>query len=117
MVSSSALPSPQECTWIDPENSLCNTSARRAADSRQAGASRSLPFQFACAIRGVRQESTDILIRQIGKFAQNILMAHPARQVFQHIIDSDTESSDAWLPTALSRLQSDNLGVVHSPII
>ncbi len=44
-------------------------------------------------------------------------MAHPARQVFQHIIDSDAESSDAWLPAAFSRLQGDDLGVVHSPII
>src|SRR3984893_18402741 len=118
MASSSALPSPQEWTWINPKNSL---SAARppdaAADSRQTAASRSLQFQFAFAIRGVRQASTDILIRQIGKFAQDILMAHPARQVFQHIIDSDTESSDAWLPTALSRLQSDHLGVVHSAII
>src|SRR5437660_7618485 len=41
-------------------------------------------------------------------------MAHPARQVFQHIIDRDAKSSDAWLPSALSRLQSDDLGVVHS---
>jgi len=44
-------------------------------------------------------------------------MAHPARQVFQHIIDCDAKSSDAWLPSALSRLQSDDLGVVHWSII
>jgi|SRR5580704_6135367 hypothetical protein len=74
-------------------------------------------FQFAFAVCGVRQASTDILICQIGKFAQDILMAHPARQVFEHIIDGDAKSWDAWLPSALSRLQSDDLGVVHSPII
>ena len=44
-------------------------------------------------------------------------MAHPARQVFQHIIDRNAKSSDAWLPSALSRLQSYDLGVVHSSII
>ena len=44
-------------------------------------------------------------------------MAHPARQVFQHIINRDAKSSNAWLPSALSRLQSDDLGVVHSSII
>jgi len=37
-------------------------------------------------------------------------MAHPARQVFQHIINRDAKSSDAWLPSALSRLQSDEDG-------
>jgi hypothetical protein len=100
-----------------PGHKLCSTSADAAADSRQTTASRFLQFQFAFAIRGVRQASTDILIRQIGKFAQDIPMTHPARQVFQHIIDRDAKSSDAWLPSALSCLQSDDLGVVHRLII
>src|SRR5882762_10196476 len=44
-------------------------------------------------------------------------MVHPGRQFFHHIIDGDAKSSDVCLPSALSLLQSDDLGVVHSSII
>ena len=44
-------------------------------------------------------------------------MAHPAGQVFQHVIHSDAKPADTGLAAAFSRFQCDDLGVVHGPII
>jgi hypothetical protein len=53
MASSSALPSPQECTWIDPENSLCSTSARRGG--RFSSSSSFTLFAILVCVRGPRR--------------------------------------------------------------
>jgi hypothetical protein len=67
------------------------------------------------AIRNKRQTGENISLSQLRKIIQNLSMGHPRSEPAQHIIDSNAHSADTRLPTSLTRLDRDDVLVVHGP--
>ncbi len=86
-----------------------------AADFHRKEASRVRDFQFALAISGISEARTDILLREIREFPQNISVRHSAGQVFQHVIHGDAQPADARLTATFAGLDHDDVGVRHTP--
>lgn len=86
-----------------------------AADFHLREASRVRDFQFALAISGISEARTDIFLREIREFPQNIGVCHSAGQVFQHVIHGNAQPADARLAATFARLDRDDVGVRHTP--
>ena len=72
---------------------------------------------MAFAVSRVAQAGEDIVFRQIGKVSEDFLVAHTRSKVRQHVVDRDAHASDTGLPTALARLDGDDVLIVHARII
>ena len=61
-----------------------------------------------------RQTSHDIIAIQLWKIPLDILFRHPRGKVRENIRYSDPHPTDARLATALSCLDRDDLGIIHT---
>jgi len=72
---------------------------------------------MAFSVSRVAQAGEDIVFRQIGKVSEDLLVAHTRSKVRQHVVDRDAHASDTRFPTALARLDGDDILIVHARII
>ena len=82
--------------------------------SRRAGALCRYSLKLSLSIRGKREGCEDVLFAEIGKVAQNFLMAHPGGEVSEHVCNRDAQTAYAGFAAALSGLHCDDLRVIHS---
>ena len=85
-----------------------------AGDSHPAGASRRHDFQLPLAVCCKRKTGTDVIFCQIGEIVKHLGMAHPRCKIFKHVGNGDAEVAYTGLPIALSRLNRDDIRVLHA---
>lgn len=71
-------------------------------DSRQKAVSLGNRFQFAFPIGSKSEARPNVLFGQIGKFLQKLLVRHSTSQVFQYVINSDSEPANTRFPAAFT---------------
>src|ERR1044072_3293777 len=73
--------------------------------------------QPALAVGGEGETRLDVFSGQVGEVRENLLLSHPACEIFQNVRDRHARSAYAGLAAALARLDGDYLAVVHGPMI
>lgn len=63
------------------------------------------------AISGIRQTGANVLFREIGELAQDFRVRHSAGQVFEHIINGNSQPPDAGLAASFAGFDRDNVRV------
>ena len=84
-----------------------------ATDSGRTTASRCQSELRAFTVGGIGQASLYVLAGQIREVNQNLLLRHPRGEVRQDVIDGHSQSADARLAATLSRLNRDDVSIVH----
>lgn len=84
-----------------------------ATDSGRTTASRCQSELRAFTVGGIGQASLYVLAGQIREVNQNLLLRHPRGEVRQDLIDGHSQSADARLAATLSRLNRDDVSIVH----
>ena len=64
-------------------------------------------------IGGEGQTGADVFTSQVGEIAEDIVLRHPGREVFQDLGYGDPQAPDAGLAAALARLDRDPGPPVH----
>ena len=72
------------------------------------------PGETPLSISRERQTCADVLARKIGKISDDRRFGHAAGEIVQHVVDRDTQSSDARLAATLPRLDRNAILVIHS---
>lgn len=73
--------------------------------------------KFALAVGSKRQTGLDIFWREIREVGQNLLFAHAAGEVFQHIRYSHSHSANGRFAATLARFDCDDLAIIHAGMI
>ena len=68
---------------------------------------------FLFPIGSITKTSQNISCRQIRKIFQNLILRHSRSQIRQNIINRNSHSSNAGLPTALTRLKRNDVLIIH----
>src|SRR5579864_6210094 len=92
--------------------SASNAAKRGEEGIRQKAVSLGNRFQFTFPVRGKSETRANILFRQIGKLLEQLLVRHPASQVFQHIINSYSQPTNTRLAAAFTWFHRDNSRVI-----
>jgi len=66
------------------------------------------------AIRRIFQTGADVLFRKIRKVLDDLFPTHSCRNPAEHIADSNAQSANARLSAPLTRLNCDDLAVIHT---
>jgi hypothetical protein len=69
--------------------------------------------QAALAVRGEGERGPDVLAFEVQEVREDLVLAHPAGQVVEHVGHRHLEAPDARLPAALARLDGDPSAIVH----
>lgn len=88
-------------------------SAGEQIGSHRREASRVRDFQFALAVSGIRETCTNVCFREVWEFSQDITVCHSTGQVFQDVIDCDSQAANARLAASLARFYRDDVGIRH----
>src|SRR5689334_1328199 len=68
-------------------------------------------------VGGKREAGKDVLSGQVGEVFENLLLRHAGGEIFKYVVDRHAHAADAGLAAALSRLDGDDLAVVHTLMI
>ena len=106
----------QDHTREHATRGIDQTTNRRVGekDSRRRAASRAKNLGPALAISGKHQASAYILLGQIRNDLQDFFLTHSGCQLFQYLLDRDSQPANTGLSAAFSRLQRNNPRIVHS---
>src|SRR5215211_6458092 len=69
------------------------------------------------AVCGEGQTRLDVFGGQVGEICENLLLRHPAGEIFQYVGDGHAHAADAGFAAALAGLDGDDLAVVHAWMI
>ena len=86
---------------------------RRKSGSDQKAVSCHGCRQTLFSVCGKGEACADVLSRQLREVSQNLLLAHAGSEVLKDVGDRDPHSADARFAAPLSRLNRNNLQVVH----
>ena len=69
--------------------------------------------EAALPVRREGEGRPDVLALEVREVGQDFVLAHPAGEVVEDVVDSDPEAANARLAAALPRLDGDSVAVVH----
>ncbi len=70
--------------------------------------------KLSLAVDCVRKACPDVMQGQFWEVSDHFLSRPPSRQILQNVLDRDPEPTDTRFPTALVRLNGEDLVIVHS---
>lgn len=83
-------------------------------DSDQKGVLSADHSQASLMIRSESKTCPNVFFGQFGKISENGRNAHSSSEILEHVGNGDSHATDTWLTAALSRLNRDNIAVVHT---
>ena len=66
---------------------------------------------------GKRQTGLDVFAGEIREVSQDFCFTHAAREVFEDVSHSHSRSTNGWFAAPLSRLDGDDLAIIHEGMI
>lgn len=61
-----------------------------------------------------REAGPNVVTRYVWKVLQDVVFRHAASEIFEDVIDRDAKTANAWLAAPLSRLDRNDLPVIHT---
>ena len=96
-----------------PETSPRDQTRGAARDSDGAGVSRPKGSQTPFPVGGEGQTGSNVFFCQVGEVTQDLVFRHSGSEIVQDIVDCYPHAPDAGLPAPYSRLDRDDLTIIH----